>query len=283
MPVRLINSRYALSSKPYSGGMADVYRARDYDDPEERQVAVKVFTHRQIEADIIAESFRRETQALKELKHPGIVELIDSGKDEDTGEHFLVLEWMEKDLTTLLKESPPDGWDSFWQVVGLPILEALTFSHHRSCVHRDIKPSNILITGDGKLKLADFGISKLKSYLQPSVTLREFVSRPFTPPEEDDGSYSYTRDVFSFGVLVLKCLTNVEFVNYDHIRDAIAAFKAPEPIIDLIEHSVSFDPAERPANAEVLLAQLQAIQGKQAKGGQGKKSACYLKLIPKCL
>jgi len=153
----------------------------------------------------------------------------------------------------------------------------------RSCVHRDIKPSNILITGDGKLKLADFGISKLKSYLQPSVTLREFVSRPFTPPEEDDGSYTYTRDVFSFGVLVLKCLTNVELVNYDNIRNAIAAFQAPEPIIDIIERSVSLDPAERPANAEVLLAQLQAIQGKQAKDEQTKKSACYLNLTTKCL
>ena len=282
MSVRLINSRYALSPKPHSGGMADVYRANDMLE-DGRQVAVKVFTHGEIEADIIAESFRRETQALKELKHPRIVELLDSGKDEDTGEHFLVLEWMEKDLITLLKESPPEGWDSFWQAVALPILEALAFSHNRSCVHRDIKPSNILITEDGKLKLADFGISKLKSYLQPSVTLREFVSRPFTPPEEDDGSYTYSRDVFSFGVLVLKCLTNVELVNYDNIRDAIAAFKAPESIIDIIEHSVSFDPAERPANAEVLLAQLKGIQGTQAKAGQTKKSACYLKLTQKCL
>jgi len=282
MPVRLVKSRYALSPKPHSGGMADVYRANDMLD-NGRQVAVKVFTHRQIEADIIAESFRRETQALKELKHPRIVELLDSGKDQDTGEHFLILEWMEKDLTTLLKESPPDGWNSFWQAVALPILEALAFSHNRSCVHRDIKPSNILITGDGKLKLADFGISKLKSYLQPSVTLREFVSRPFTPPEEDDGSYTYTRDVFSFGVLVLKCLTNVELVNYDNIRNAIAVFQAPEPIIDIIERSVSLDPAERPANAEVLLGQLQAIQRKQAKDEQTNKSACYLKLTTKCL
>jgi len=197
MSVRLINSRYALSPNPHSGGMAEVYRANDML-ANGRRVAVKLFTQRNIEEEISAESFWRETQALKELKHPGIVELLDSGKDKNTGNHFLVLEWMEKDLTKLLEESPPDGWDSFWQAIALPILKALAFSHNRNCVHRDIKPSNILVGGDGKPKLADFGISKLKGFLQPSVTLREFVSRPFTPPEEDDGSYTYTRDVFSF-------------------------------------------------------------------------------------
>ena len=129
------------------------------------------------------------------------MELLDSGKDETTGNYFLVLEWMDKNLETLVKESPAEGWDSFWEAVALPVLEALAFSHSRR-IHRDIKPSNILVGSDGKLKLADFGISKLKSYLQPSITLKDFVSRTFTPPEPDDGSYTYTRDVFSFGVLV---------------------------------------------------------------------------------
>src|SRR4028119_445594 len=117
MPV--INGRYALSDNSHSGGMADVCQAIDMKEGL-RQVAVKIFKHGQIEAGIIAESFRRETQALQELKHPGIVELLDSGKDETTGNYFLVLEWMEKDLATLLKESPADGWDSLWEAVALP-------------------------------------------------------------------------------------------------------------------------------------------------------------------
>lgn len=277
MPVRFINDRYALSPNPRSGGMADVYRARDYDH-EERLVAVKEFKHGQIEADILAESFRRETQALQELKHPGIMELIDSGKDETTGNYFLVLEWMEKDLATLLKESPPDGWDSFWKAVALPVLEALAFSHNRRIIHRDIKPSNILVGSDGKLKLADFGISKLKSYLQPSITLKNFVSRTFTPPEHDDGSYTYTRDIYSFGVLVLKCLTNVNLVDCESIPEALKAFEAPPEILEIIERTVSLDPAERQPNAEVLLAELNAIQGKRSQIPTGKKRDCYLKL-----
>lgn len=281
MPVRFINERYALSPNPRSGGMADVYRARDYD-REERLVAVKEFKHGQIEAEILAESFRRETQALQELKYSGIVELLDSGKDETTGNYFLVLEWMEKDLATLLKESPPDGWDSFWKAVALPVLNALAFSHSRRIIHRDIKPSNILVGSDGKLKLADFGISKLKSYLQPSITLKDFISRTFTPPEADDGSYTYTRDVFSFGVLVLKCLTNVELTEHNNISSALKAFNAPPEIFEVIERAVSLDPAERQHNAEVLLAELKAIQGK-TKTGAIKKPPCFLKFIPKCL
>ncbi len=277
MPVRFINDRYALSPNPQRGGMADVYRARDYDQ-EERLVAVKEFKHGQIEADILAESFRRETQALQELKHPGIMELIDSGKDETTGNYFLVLEWMDKDLATLLKESPADGWDSFWEAVALPVLEALAFSHSRSIIHRDIKPSNILVGSDGKLKLADFGISKLKSYLQPSITLKDFVSRTFTPPEHDDGSYTYTRDIYSFGVLVLKCLTNVNLVDCESIPEALKAFEAPPEILEIIERAVSLDPAERQPNAEVLLAELNAIQGKRSQIQSTKKRPCYLQL-----
>ena len=281
MPARLINDRYAISPNPRSGGMADVYQASDMLD-DLRRVAVKEFKHGQIEADILAESFRRETQALQELKHPGIVELLDSGKDETTGNYFLVLEWMEKDVATLLKESPPDGWDSFWKAVALPVLEALAFSHNRRIIHRDIKPSNILVGSDGKLKLADFGISKLKGYLQPSITLKDFVSRTFTPPETDDGSYTYTRDIFSFGVLVLKCLTNIELTDHNSIPSAQKAFNAPPEILEIIERAVSLDPAERQPNAEVLLAELNVIQGK-TKTGAIKKPPCFLKLIPKCL
>jgi superfamily I DNA and/or RNA helicase/serine/threonine protein kinase len=262
--------------------MADVYQASDMLD-DLRRVAVKLFKHEQLEQEILAESFRRETQALKELKHPGIVELLDSGVDEETGQHFLVLEWMEKDLATLLKEAPPDGWDSFWKAIALPVLEALAFSHSRTIIHRDIKPNNILVGSDGRLKLADFGISKLKSYFQPSITLKDFVSRTFTPPESDDGSYTYTRDVYSFGVLVLKCLTKVELVDCESIPKALKAFDAPSPIVEVIERAVSRDPAERHQNAEVLLAELNAIQGKQAQTQSTKKRPCYLKLTQNAL
>lgn len=274
---RIINDRYVLFPNPRIGGMADVYKATDYQ-RDGCQVAVKVFKHGQIDVGILAESFRRETQALRELKHQSIVELSDSGKDKQTGEYFLVLEWMERDLAALLNQSPLEGWDSYWERLAFPILNALAFSHERKCVHRDLKPSNILIGADGRLKLADFGISKLRGYFRPTVTLREFVSRPFTPPEEDDGSYPYTRDVFSFGVVTLKCLTNVDLVDYRSLQRAIADLDAPPEIIEIIERSIATDPAERQPNAEVLLAELDAIQQKRSRSQLTPKYTCYLQL-----
>lgn len=274
---RTINDRYFLLPNPRLGGMADVYKASDYQ-RDGSQVAVKVFKHGQIEGNILTESFRREAQALRELKHPSIVELIDSGRDKQTREYFLVLEWMERDLAALLDESPLEGWDSYWEKLALPILNALSFSHERKCVHRDLKPSNILIGADGRLKLADFGISKLRGYFRPTVTLREFVSRPFTPPEDDDGSYPYTRDVFSFGVVTLKCLTDVDLVDYSSLQRAIADLDAPPEIIEIIERSVATDPAERQPNAEVLLAELNAIQQKRSRSQLTQKYTCYLQL-----
>ncbi|MEH1912712.1 protein kinase domain-containing protein [Nostoc sp.] len=289
MTPRIINDRYVLLPNIKSGGMADVHKAID-SQREGCQVAVKVFKHGQIEGVILAESFRRETEALKELKHPRIVELVDSGQDKQTGEAFLVLEWMDKDLSVLLKESPLEGWDSYWVKVGRPVLEALAFSHERQFVHRDVKPSNILIGSDGRVKLADFGISKLRGYFRPTVTLREFGSRPFTPPEEDDGSYPFTRDVFSFGVVALKCLTDVDLVDDDSVLRAMptagyayAALDIPPEVSEIIQRAVSTDPAERQPNAEVLLAELDAVGQKRSRQQRTKKQTCFLKLTSQCL
>jgi len=281
-PVLTINGRYVLSEPPHSGGMADVYQAVDLQDNFKR-VAVKVFKHGRIEEEILAESFRRETQALQELKHPCIVELLDSGKDPETDHYFLVMPWVERQLPDLLAASPPEGWDDFWSIIGKPILETLAFSHERSCIHRDLKPSNILVGSDNQIKLVDFGISKLKSYFQPKVTLAEFTSRPYTPPEHDRGDYTYTRDVFGFGVVTLRCLTAVDLMDYDSIPQAIAALDVPPSILEIIEACVSDDPAERPRNAEVLLAQLESVQNQRLRVGGAKKGICYLKLSPKAL
>ena len=277
MGASLINNRYALTPNPKQSGMSEVYKAADMHN-DMQQVAVKIFTKGRIEEEISAESFRREINALKELKHDHIVKLIDSGIDRETGHNFLVLEWMKKNLLEKLKESPLDGWDSFWQEIGKPLLEALAFCHNREYIHRDIKPENILINNEGTIKLADFGISKLRSYLVPTVTLREFVSRPYTPPEYDDGSYTYTRDVFSFGVVALKCLTDVTIIDYDNIDKAIKELDAPSEIIRIINRSISDDPEERQQNAEVLLSEINAFQQKRDRSFIKKTQKCYLML-----
>ncbi|MDM8559493.1 AAA domain-containing protein [Candidatus Parabeggiatoa sp. HSG14] len=272
----IINERYVLSKKPHSaGGMAEIYSAIDQENDQKR-VAVKLFKHGIIKDEVLAESFRRETKALEELEHPNIVKLFDAGIDKNTEHYFLVLEWMEKDLSTFLKESPSTEWDSFWKRIACPLLEAMAFSHARTCVHRDIGPSNILIDSEGKPRLADFGISKIKRFFQPTITLMQYGHPPFTPKEEDDGSYSYTRDVFSFGVVVLKSLTKVNLTDYDDIPKALAELNAPEKVIKIIEQTVLNNPEDRQKNAEVLLAQLKAVQDQRSE--ITKQYTCYLKL-----
>lgn len=271
---RLINQRYALDPNPRSGGMADVYKAIDMQSGL-KQVAVKIFKHGTLEEDVLKEAFKREMNALKELKHPNIVELLDIGTDEETGHYFLVLEWMERNLQDVIKETQPEGWDDFAEAIALPLLDALAFAHTRNIIHRDIKPSNILVNDDNRPKLADFSISKLKRWLRPGLTLEEFVSRPYSPPEHDDGSYTYTRDVFGLGVLVLDALTDVDIFDYEDINKALENFDAPDEVISAIESSVSSDPLERQANAIILKSEIEKIQNRR-KVEWVEKKTCYL-------
>ena len=176
----IIKDRYALQPNPIQGGMSEVYAATDLAQGH-RKVAVKVLKTGAIESSLLRESYERETRALRALRHPGVVELIDDGFDDRLQAHFLVLEWMDSSLAALLKVHRPENWDHFYQTIGRPILEALKFAHERRVSHRDLKPSNILMDVNATIKLADFGISKLKSLVTPGFTLNEFVTRPFAP------------------------------------------------------------------------------------------------------
>lgn len=258
---RVIDGRYALQEEPIAaGGMADVYKAADLRSPDMATVAVKLLRLDEDREGLIALFFEREVRALYELRHPNIVTLLDAGHDQSDGRRYLVLEWMPQDLPARLAAIRPEGWDDFADAIALPLLEGLAHAHDRQVVHRDVKPANVLVAADGTPKLADFGISKMKSTLaRSSGTVAEFVSRPYAPPE-DASTSGFTRDVFGFGVLVLACLSGAVPKDYPDIPASLDELDAPRDVADLIESCVSLDPANRPANALVLLAQLEAIQ-----------------------
>ena len=160
---RFLNRRYRITSPSHTGGMAEIYKSRDaFTDVN---VAIKLFTSGRLEMDVLKESYQREIRALSQLKHSSIVQLLDNGQDEETGYPFLVLEWIETDLRRLLQTTSFGAWDWLYWSIGRPIIEGLAFAHSRDFIHRDIKPSNILLDAGGNPKLTDFGISKLKTYL----------------------------------------------------------------------------------------------------------------------
>src|SRR6185437_751123 len=111
MTARVLNGRYALASSPIAGGAAVVYKASDLE-ADMRHVAVKLFAESQAHTRLRNEFFARECQALQELRHPAIIELLEWGVDEETGERFLVLEWMEDTLGSY-RAPQFEGWDSF--------------------------------------------------------------------------------------------------------------------------------------------------------------------------
>lgn len=238
--------------------MSEVYKA--YDLVSRRHVAVKLFVSGTLEDDVLREAYEREVRALKELQHASIVALLDSGVEATSQKYFLVLEWMESDLWALRSASPLQGWDSYYMEFGRPILKALEYAHSRQIVHRDVKPKNILLDSAGSPKLADFGISKLKSWLEPGITLNEFASRPFSPPEVNDGSFEYARDVFAYAAVTVQCLHSSHIQTYDELFAALDDLDIPQDIYAILGRALSREPHLRPVNAGVLLAELDLVQ-----------------------
>lgn len=271
---RLINGRYALTANPRRGGMAEVFAASDLS-TDARKVAVKLFKEEYTHSELLAEAFRRECQALQDLHHPHIVKLLDTGKDTQTNRHFLVLEWLDHDLSEWLPANPFAGWDDFFRDFGRPLLDALAFAHARQIIHRDLKPKNILIDPSGRPKLADFGIAKLKLWIEPSHTLQDWVSRPFSPPEWDDGSYTYTRDVFGFATIALYCLSDVPLKTYEDLPSALSNADAPDEVIAVLRRCLSKEPSERFPNAIVLLEALDKVNEARKQYWQ-ERTAYYL-------
>ena len=279
----ILLGRYVLRDLHQTGGMASIYRAMDLS--SERPVAVKRFDRDQHLPAIEAEAYRREVEALRNLRHPHIVEIIDEGED-DVGHPFIVLEWMSHDLIAHkgANASAFRGWDDFAEEIAIPLLGALTHAHANGLYHRDVKPANVLIGEDGRPKLADFGISKLKRCLQPRLTLNEFTSRPYTPPEPDDGSFSYSRDVFSFGVLCLWALSEVALKEYVDLERALDQFDVPPPIDVIFGRATSLDPTKRHANASVLEHELLRVHEIRKRAwADTERPACKITLTRKAL
>ncbi len=240
-----------------------MYRALDT--TNEIYVALKVFRAISGTDDVVEESFRRETQALSDLKHRNIVQILDSGFDTDSGEHYIAMEWIDKDLAAVCEAKPFKDWSEFFNSSGRQILEALAFAHTHATVHRDIKPSNILLTAEGIAKVCDFGISKIRNFLEPGVTLAQYASIPYAPPESDDGTYSYSRDVFGFAALAIATLRDHPPRNHQDLVEALESLAIDEPVKRLLRRCLSLEnPRDRPQNAAQLLSEFDRLQPKKS-------------------
>ncbi|MCR5503821.1 MAG: Stk1 family PASTA domain-containing Ser/Thr kinase [Lachnospiraceae bacterium] len=198
----VIADRYEVIEKIGTGGMSDVYKAKDH--KLNRFVAVKVLKQEFSENANFVSKFRVEAQAAAGLMHPNIVNVYDVGQED--GIHYIVMELVEG--ITLKKYIEKKARLSIKEALSIAIQVAMGIeaAHNNHIIHRDIKPQNVMISKEGKVKVTDFGIAKAAT--SNTITSNVMGSVHYTSPEQARGGYSDEKsDIYSLGITLFEMLT----------------------------------------------------------------------------
>ena len=222
-----------------SGGMGDVYRARDV--RLERDVAIKVLPERLVRDAEARMRFEREAKAVAALSHPNILAIHDVGTSEDTT--FSVTELLEgQTLRQRLLEGPVP-WRKTIEI-GAAIADGLAAAHAKGIIHRDLKPENIFLTSDGRVKILDFGIAELVQpagtpdidpALMPTAPLKTdphavIGTAGYMAPEQLRGEQvDATTDIFSLGALLFEMATGRGAFIRGTVIDSLSAILTDTP------------------------------------------------------
>ena len=265
----VLDGRYLVEARIATGGMSTVYRGTDL--RLDRPVALKVMDSRYAGDDQFLSRFQLEARAVARLKDPGLVAVYDQGLD---GRHpFLVMELVDGGtLRELLRERGPMPPHAATAVLR-PVLGGLAVAHRANLVHRDVKPENVLISDDGEVKLADFGL--VRAIAEAGITSTSVIlgtAAYLSPEQVSSGNAGPRSDVYSVGILAYELLTGVTpftgdnplAVAYQRMDNDVVA---PSSVIDgvpaqfdeLVLRATSRDPAERYADAQEMVTDLNAI------------------------
>src|SRR5256886_2647144 len=262
-----VAGRYQVAGRIASGGMGEVYRAHDA--VLAREVAIKVL-HPQFAHDRgFVERFRREARAAAILNHPNIVGVYDWGSTDGT--YFMVMEYVPgTNLRSLLAEH---GRLDASQVVEVTtqVLAALEHAHGHGIVHRDVKPENILVTRDGMVKVADFGLAR--AFAEASISQAEGTvtgTVQYLAPEQIQGEPADPRtDLYALGVVMFETLTGrAPFagetslaIAYQHLTGRVPAPSTLVPTVPpaldrAVRHATQRERDDRPASARAMRQEL---------------------------
>lgn len=242
----LLGKRYQLLQPIGTGGMANVYRARDL--MLERYVAVKILRQDYSRLPAFEERFRQEAKAAANLSHPNIVTVHDFGMDD--GQLYIVMENVPgKDLKTLIRER-----GRFSEAEAIPLMvqacAGVGYAHRAGLVHCDIKPHNLLVTPDQRLKVTDFGIARALATIHPDERSDVVWGSPqyFSPEQASGAPPSPASDVYSLGVVLYEMLTgSLPFVG--QTAEELARMHIEREPIPLSE----FLPEVSPALGEIVM------------------------------
>ena len=227
-----IADRYEIIDKVGSGGMSDVYRAKDH--ILGREVAIKILKQEFSEDATFVAKFRTEAQSAAGLEHPNIVNIYDVGSEN--GMYFIVMEYVEG--ITLKTYIEKKGQLNFKEAISIAIQvgRGIEAAHQKGIIHRDIKPQNIIISTEGKVKVTDFGIARAASSNTIHADVMGSVHHS-SPEQARNGFVDGKSDIYSLGIVMYEMVTgrvpfdgdNTVAIAIQHLQEEMVAPSAYAP------------------------------------------------------
>jgi len=273
-PGVLVGGRYELGRRLGTGGMAMVYLAHDR--LLDRDVAIKVLSEPYASDPAFVERFRREASAAAGLNHPNIVSVYDRG--EADGSYYIVMEYLAGPTLkeVIRRRGPLDPSEAVDATLG--ILAALAAAHKRGVVHRDVKPQNVMVSEEGRVKVADFGIARAGGDSGMTEAGSIIGTAQYLSPEQARGDeVTAASDCYSVGIVLYEMLTGR--VPFDGERSVTVAMKQvsepptpprelrpdiPTDLEAVVMKSLRKRPSERYRTAEEFIGDLREIRRRLA-------------------
>ena len=274
----VLDGRYRVGSRLARGGMATVYEA--HDSRLDRTIALKVMHASLADDEEFVSRFIREAHSAARLSHPNVVAVYDQGADQ--GIVFLAMELVRgRTLRDLMREQGNLSPRQSLEVLE-PVLAALGAAHAAGIVHRDVKPENVLLSDDGRIKVADFGLARAvsgnNSHTTASGILMGTVAY-LSPEQVERGIADPRSDVYAAGILLYEMLTGLKpydgetaiQVAYRHVHDDVPAPSElvpslPAELDALVARATSRDPDGRPADARRMLTEVASVRRQLSDG-----------------
>ena len=259
-----ILGKYQITERLGRGGMAEVYQA--YHPQLERYAAIKVLHGFLAEGQDFQMRFQREAKAIAALRHPNIVQIYDIDRNDEY--YYMVMEYIDggtlKDR--MLQASGPLPINAMAHIFG-QIASALDYAHRQGVLHRDIKPANVLLDRSGRVVLTDFGIARIVSETQFTVTGTLVGTPAYMSPEQGKGMpISNPSDIYSLGIILYEMVTGkVPFdadtplaVIHKHINEPLPLPRTlrediPTAVEDVILKALSKEPEDRYQTANEMM------------------------------